>query len=85
MVALYALIMLGNAVPVVLPETVLGLSAEAFWIVVLFVYAAIASMLPVWVLLQPRDYINGLQLFIALGPALRLGADLPARDRRARR
>jgi len=51
----------------VLPETVLGLSAEAFWIVVLFVYAAIASVLPVWVLLQPRDYINGLQLFIGLG------------------
>src|SRR5690625_4233627 len=23
-------------------------------------------MLPVWVLLQPRDYINGLQLFIGL-------------------
>ena len=66
-VALYALILLGDAVPVVLPETVLGLSAEAFWIVVLFVYAAIASVLPVWVLLQPRDYINGLQLFIALG------------------
>ncbi|MGO2586158.1 MAG: carbon starvation CstA family protein, partial [Brachybacterium tyrofermentans] len=66
-VALYALIVLGNAVPVVLPDTVLGLSAEAFWIVVLFVYAAIASVLPVWVLLQPRDYINGLQLFIALG------------------
>lgn len=66
-IALYALIVLGNAVPVVLPETVLGLSAEAFWIVVLFIYAAIASVLPVWVLLQPRDYINGLQLFIALG------------------
>ena len=66
-VALYALILLGDAVPVVLPETVLGLSAEAFWIVVLFLYAAVASVLPVWVLLQPRDYINGLQLFIGLG------------------
>src|SRR5699024_6392886 len=65
--ALYGLILLGDAVPVVLPETVLGLSAEAFWIVVLFVYAAIASVLPVWVLLQPRDYLNGLQLFIGLG------------------
>ena len=27
----------------------------------------IASMLPSWILLQPRDYINGLQLFIGLG------------------
>ena len=66
-VALYGLILLGDRFPVVLPETVLGLSAEAFWILVLFVYAAIASVLPVWVLLQPRDYINGLQLFIGLG------------------
>jgi carbon starvation protein len=34
--------------------------------VLLFIYAAIASLLPVWMLLQPRDYINGLQLFIGL-------------------
>ncbi|SNC64086.1 carbon starvation protein [Kytococcus aerolatus] len=66
-VALYALIWLGDRFPVTLPETVLGLPAEGFWIVVLFLYAGIASVLPVWVLLQPRDYINGLQLFIALG------------------
>ncbi|TDL44749.1 carbon starvation protein A [Kocuria rosea] len=66
-VALYSLILLGDRFPVVLPETVLGLPANAFWIVVLFVYAGIASVLPVWMLLQPRDYINGLQLFIALG------------------
>ncbi|WP_147917098.1 carbon starvation protein A [Ruania zhangjianzhongii] len=64
--ALYALIVLGNQVPVELPETVLGLSANAFWVVVLFLYAGVASMLPVWVLLQPRDYINGLQLFVGL-------------------
>ena len=64
---LYALILLGNAVPVVLPETLLGLSAKSVWILLLFAYAAIASLLPVWVLLQPRDYINGLQLFVGLG------------------
>ncbi|MFI7483693.1 carbon starvation protein A [Kocuria sp. M1R5S2] len=66
-VALYSLILIGDRFPVVLPETILGLSATAFWIVVLFLYAGIASVLPVWMLLQPRDYINGLQLFIALG------------------
>ncbi|MDN5687708.1 MAG: carbon starvation protein A [Brachybacterium sp.] len=64
--ALYGLILLGDRLPVVLPDSVLGLSPEAFWIIVLFIYAAIASTLPVWVLLQPRDYINGLQLFIGL-------------------
>ncbi|WP_151523827.1 carbon starvation CstA family protein [Serinicoccus kebangsaanensis] len=66
-VALYALIWIGDQVPVALPETVAGLPANAVWIILLFVYAGIASMLPVWMLLQPRDYINGLQLFIALG------------------
>lgn len=66
-VALYALILVGDRVPVVLPETILGLSDNSFWILVLFVYAGIASVLPVWLLLQPRDYINGLQLFIGLG------------------
>ncbi len=30
-------------------------------------YAYIASVLPVWKLLQPRDFINSHQLFIALG------------------
>lgn len=65
--ALYGLILVGDQVPVVLPETVLGMSAAAFWVLVLFLYAGVASLLPVWMLLQPRDYINGLQLFIGLG------------------
>lgn len=65
--ALYALIFVGQAFPVTLPESIFGLSPSAAWIILLFAYAGIASLLPVWVLLQPRDYINGLQLFIALG------------------
>jgi carbon starvation protein len=32
----------------------------------LFIYAAIASLLPVWMLLQPRDFINGMQLLVGL-------------------
>jgi len=35
--------------------------------VILLIYAYVASTLPVWQLLQPRDFINGYQLFIALG------------------
>ncbi len=65
-IALYSLIYVGPQVPVTLPEQVMGLSANASWILLLFAYAAIASLLPVWVLLQPRDYINGLQLFVGL-------------------
>jgi carbon starvation protein len=65
--ALYALIIIGNSYPIVLPEMLFGLPPRSQWILLLFVYAAIASILPVWVLLQPRDYINGLQLFLGLG------------------
>ncbi len=36
------------------------------WVVGLLGYAYIASVIPVWVLLQPRDYINALQLVTAL-------------------
>lgn len=64
--ALYALIYLGPMYPLAFPETMAGLPSNAWWIILLFVYAAIASILPVWMLLQPRDYINGLQLFVGL-------------------
>ena len=37
------------------------------WIILLFIYSSIASMLPVWLLLQPRDYINSHQLIVGLG------------------
>ena len=37
------------------------------WTVILLVYCFFASVLPVWTLLQPRDYINSHQLILALG------------------
>ncbi len=66
-VALYALILVGDRFPLALPQTLWGLPDNGVWILLLFAYAGIASVLPVWLLLQPRDYINGIQLFIALG------------------
>ncbi|MEW6045861.1 MAG: carbon starvation protein A [Bacillota bacterium] len=36
------------------------------WIIVLIVYAVLASSLPVWLLLQPRDYLNAYILFFGL-------------------
>ena len=71
-IILYAVIYVGDQVPVSLPETVMGLGAAPQWIIILFIYATIASLLPVWLLLQPRDYINGIQLIIGL--ALLFGA-----------
>ena len=64
--ALYVSIYIGSVLPLELPEQMFGLAANANWLIILFAYAAIASMLPVWMLLQPRDYINGLQLCIGL-------------------
>ena len=37
------------------------------WVGILLVYSYVASVLPVWTLLQPRDYINSLQLLSAIG------------------
>ena len=64
--ALYCSIYVGSVFPIELPQDMMGLSPNANWIIILFIYASIASMLPVWVLLQPRDFINGMQLFVGL-------------------
>ncbi|MGL6194299.1 MAG: carbon starvation CstA family protein [Thermoguttaceae bacterium] len=37
------------------------------WTIVLYAYCFFASVLPVWLLLQPRDYVNSLLLYGALG------------------
>ncbi len=39
------------------------------WILILLGYALAASILPVWLLLQPRDYLNSLLLYLGLGTA----------------
>jgi carbon starvation protein len=36
------------------------------WLVTLFVYIVVASALPVWILLQPRDYLNAWILWVGL-------------------
>ncbi|RHW33833.1 carbon starvation CstA family protein [Oceanobacillus profundus] len=42
-------------------------TAFLIWIVILMIYVYIASTLPVWKLLQPRDFINSHQLVVGLG------------------
>ncbi|HSK96757.1 MAG TPA: carbon starvation protein A [Euzebyales bacterium] len=67
-VTLYLLIIVGIQFPIDLSGVAeaIGMSARTLWIILLFIYGWIASRIPVWVLLQPRDYINSHQLFIAL-------------------
>lgn len=50
-----------------LPDAVTDIiSPVAFWTLLLLVYIFIASILPVQVLLQPRDFINSWQLLVAM-------------------
>ncbi len=42
-------------------------NAVILWTFVLLAYCAVASVMPVWLLLQPRDFINSHQLVLALG------------------
>ncbi len=63
---LFLLIYLGELFPVVLPATFLGISSQLFWFFVLIIYSFFASSLPVWFLLQPRDYISTWILFLGL-------------------
>ena len=41
-------------------------TAFFIWIIILMIYVYIASTLPVWKLLQPRDFINSHQLIVGL-------------------
>ncbi|HLF53783.1 MAG TPA: carbon starvation protein A [Candidatus Nanoarchaeia archaeon] len=36
------------------------------WITIILIYAGIASILPVWVLLRPRDYMSAMQMLVTL-------------------
>ncbi len=66
--ALLSSIYFGFQYPLPLPaEGVLGLSPLMFWFVVLMLYAAVASVMPVQLLLQPRDYLSTYVLFGSMG------------------
>ncbi len=64
----YALLLVavfyGNAVAEAVPA--IGALSVSTWVWLLLVYAFVASVLPVWTLLQPRDFLNSHQLLTAL-------------------
>ncbi len=64
---LYFFVWVGTKAPVDFTEVMPAQDAKNLWIILLFIYSAIASLLPVWTLLQPRDYINSHQLIVGLG------------------
>ena len=50
-----------------IPATGAFPNVVSVWTVILLIYCFFASVLPVWVMLQPRDYVNSHQLVVALG------------------
>jgi carbon starvation protein len=63
---LLALVYVGTRVPLEMPEQAAGMPGIAWWALVMLAYGAVASRLPVWLLLQPRDFINAHLLFVGL-------------------
>lgn len=59
---LFVCIWLGMKFPLVLPMNT--------WIVFILAYIFIASVTPVWILLQPRDYLNSYLLYAMIGGAV---------------
>jgi len=67
-----AAIWLGGHLPAGLAQTLMKMPVKG-WEVVLLVYCGIASLLPMWLLLQPRGYLGGWFLYATIAIAL-LGA-----------
>jgi len=51
-------IFMGNKLPIKVP-VMLGMDERQIWNMLLIVYCFIASVIPVWLLLQPRGYLGG--------------------------
>lgn len=66
---MFAFVWIGNLFPLDL-MALFGFSREAtrtIWTVVLLVYCFFAATCPVWILLQPRDYLNAYLLYAMMG------------------
>lgn len=61
-IALFGCIYLGFLFPIVL--------SKKAWIILLLAYIFVASVTPVWILLQPRDYLNSFLLYAMIIGAL---------------
>lgn len=87
---MYLTLIFGNSGPLGSLNAMMADWSIVTWVVLLLGYSYVASVLPVWSLLQPRDYINSLQLITALGlvvcglitAGLIGGAPLPGSDQR---
>lgn len=68
LIILYIFIWIGSLIPISIDNVkLISSNTQNTWIIILFIYSSIASLLPIWLLLQPRDYINSHQLIVGLG------------------
>ena len=58
-----------DSAPGIVPA-LLGSANIGAWVLVILVYGGAASVLPVWLLLQPRDYLSSFLLYTGVGGAL---------------
>ena len=65
LVLLYVMVAVGVNFPLRL-DAVLPGDAMINWAILLLIYAAVAYVMPIWLLLQPRDFINSHQLIVGL-------------------
>ncbi|MFH1714848.1 MAG: carbon starvation protein A [Elusimicrobiota bacterium] len=64
-ILIFVIIVIGFFFP--MPSFALfGLSAKQTWLIILLIYCFIASIMPVWALLQPRDYLSSFLLYFAV-------------------
>lgn len=66
LVLLYVTVWLGSMFPFSVADWVGEQNQLLFWVGFLLFYSFVASVLPVWSLLQPRDFINSHQLLVGL-------------------
>ena len=64
-----AAIWFGRMMPITIPANT-WLSPQQSWNVVLLAYCLIASVIPVWTLLQPRGYLGGFFLYVTLAAGI---------------
>ncbi len=58
-------IVVGQELPITISPFLI-LEPQKTWSILLLIYCAIASILPVWVLLQPRDYLSSYLLYASV-------------------
>ncbi|MBK5201907.1 MAG: carbon starvation protein A [Spirochaetaceae bacterium] len=64
-----ALVLLVSAIAIGFNSPITALSVKS-WTYIVFVYILIASIVPVWSLLQPRDYLNSFLLIFMIAAAV---------------